>query len=86
MDLQMPELDGLEATRILRRSEIEQPYIIALTAFAFGGHENDCIAAGMNDFLNKPVRGSELKSALDRFEQWKGQSFSSRQLMLKARP
>jgi CheY-like chemotaxis protein len=86
MDLQMPELDGLEATRVLRRSDIAQPYIIALTAFAFGGHENDCMEAGMNDFLNKPVRGPELKSALDRFETWRMTTSTPRPSTVQARP
>ncbi len=69
MDLQMPVLDGLEATRLLRGSAIDQPYIVALTAFAFGDHQQECLDAGMNDFLNKPVRLQELISTLHRFQQ-----------------
>ncbi len=69
MDLQMPVLDGLEATRLLRCSAIDQPYIVALTAFAFGDHQQECLEAGMNDFLNKPVRLQELISTLHRFQQ-----------------
>ncbi len=69
MDLQMPVLDGLGATRLLRGSELDQPYIVALTAFAFGGHQQECLEAGMNDFLNKPVRLQELIGTLQRFQQ-----------------
>ncbi|MEA5443727.1 ATP-binding protein [Cyanobium gracile] len=79
MDLQMPDVDGLQATRLLRASSIDQPYIIALTAFAFGDHESECIAAGMNDFLNKPVRPADLRLAFDRFCLWKDEATSPNQ-------
>ena len=67
MDVQMPELDGLEATRWIRIEEsIEQPYIIALTANAMTGDRESCLDAGMNDFIAKPVRMEDLRTARDR--------------------
>ncbi len=65
MDVQMPELDGLEATRCIRISEeIDQPYIIAMTANAMSGDKDACLDAGMNDFIAKPVRLEDLQGAL----------------------
>ncbi|MBT9584451.1 response regulator [bacterium] len=68
MDLQMPELDGLEATRRLRQSlpQSQQPYIIALTANVSNSDRIDCAQAGMNDFLSKPIRLTDLSEALQR--------------------
>jgi two-component system sensor histidine kinase/response regulator len=75
MDCQMPEMDGYEATRAIRQQEqsLEKPcpwkrpvYIIALTANAMQGDGEKCFAAGMDDYLSKPVRSSELKAALER--------------------
>jgi len=62
MDLQMPEMDGLEATRLIRASSIggHQPVIIALTANTMEGDEEECLRAGMNDYIGKPVRLEEL--------------------------
>ncbi|MBY5974200.1 response regulator [Ferrimonas balearica] len=64
MDLSMPELDGLDATREIRGLEIRQPYIIALTANAFSSDRDACMAAGMNDFLSKPLSQRDLHRAL----------------------
>lgn len=66
MDLQMPEMDGEEATRQIRAlgDQIRQPRIIALTAYAFAGMRERCLAAGMDGFLNKPVRLQDLHQAL----------------------
>jgi signal transduction histidine kinase/ActR/RegA family two-component response regulator len=70
MDLQMPGIDGLEATRQLRQLNLRQPYLVALTAFAFDQQKLDCQKAGMEDFLSKPVRLSDLQEALDRYHLW----------------
>ncbi|XZG70269.1 response regulator [Chitinibacteraceae bacterium HSL-7] len=63
MDCQMPEMDGLEATRQLRAAGITIP-IIALTANAFDSDRAECMAAGMDDFLTKPVKPDELSERL----------------------
>jgi len=71
MDLEMPRLDGLQATRRLRAMGYTNLYIIALTAYSYGSHRLDCEAAGMNDFLAKPVRHNDLLCALQRFREFR---------------
>jgi CheY-like chemotaxis protein len=68
MDVQMPELDGLEATRRLRREfpQARQPYVIGLTANAMQGDREMCLAAGMDDYVSKPIRVEALVAALSR--------------------
>lgn len=67
MDLHMPNMDGLTAAEYIRKNEnIRQPYIIALTANAFAEDKVKCYAAGMNDFISKPVSIDELAAALSR--------------------
>ncbi len=69
MDVQMPELDGLEATRRIRAARAAdparpEPWIVAMTANALAGDRELCIAAGMNDYVSKPIRPAALAAAL----------------------
>jgi CheY-like chemotaxis protein len=67
MDIHMPEMDGLEATERIRADfPAAHPQIIAMTADAQQGYREKCLAAGMNDYVSKPVRVDELVSALAR--------------------
>jgi len=67
MDVQMPEMDGLEATRrIIEGCGDERPRIVALTADAMQEDRDRCLAAGMDDYLSKPIRPAELTAALER--------------------
>ncbi len=69
MDLEMPDMDGLEATTAIRQSEAAaggHVPIVAMTAHAVGGFREQCLAAGMDDFLTKPIRPAELIAALSR--------------------
>lgn len=73
MDVQMPEMDGLEATRIIRQADINQPIIIALTANAMQGDQEECLRAGMNDYLSKPLKLEELVIMLEKWHASKNQ-------------
>ncbi|PPJ65158.1 ATP-binding protein [Cuspidothrix issatschenkoi] len=64
MDMQMPEMDGITATKMIREANISQPWIIALTANALVQDRQICLDAGMNDFLAKPLVITELTEAL----------------------
>ena len=69
MDVQMPEMDGLQATRILRNQAPQSGRhapIIAMTAYAMKGDRDRCVAAGMDDYVSKPIRPSELFAAIRR--------------------
>jgi CheY-like chemotaxis protein len=69
MDVQMPEMDGLTATGLIREGERttgEHLRIVALTAHAMKGDQERCLAAGMDDYLSKPIRAQELDDLLDR--------------------
>jgi CheY-like chemotaxis protein len=56
MDVQMPEMDGLRATRAIRKRGFNDVPIVAMTANAMRGDREKCIEAGMNDYIAKPVR------------------------------
>jgi CheY-like chemotaxis protein len=66
MDVQMPEMDGLEASRQIcaQWSRQERPHIIAMTANAMEGDREKCLEAGMDDYIAKPIRVEELIRAL----------------------
>ncbi len=66
MDVQMPELDGFEATVRIRAHASSQPKIVALTASAMQSDRDACLAAGMDDYLAKPIRLESLAELLDR--------------------
>jgi len=68
MDLQMPIMDGLEATRHLRREDLSiRPWIVALTANAFPEDRERCLASGMDDYISKPIQEKRLVKALVRY-------------------
>lgn len=66
MDVQMPEIDGIEATRLIRKRWPQGPKIIFITAFDQEGCRDLCFSAGADDFLNKPVQMNELGAAIER--------------------
>jgi signal transduction histidine kinase/ActR/RegA family two-component response regulator len=64
MDMQMPEMDGIAATQIIRQSSKVQPYIIALTANALDADRQICLNVGMNDYISKPIVIADFQEAL----------------------
>jgi len=64
MDIQMPEMDGLEATQKIRQSPIKQPAIVAMTANVMQDDREKCVRAGMNDYLSKPLSVEALLQVL----------------------
>ncbi|NPV61864.1 MAG: response regulator [Methanotrichaceae archaeon] len=65
MDVQMPEMDGIETARKIRERWQGRPKIIAITAFALQGDRERCLAAGMDDYISKPVKLEELRAVLE---------------------
>ncbi|BAQ62686.1 circadian input kinase A [Geminocystis sp. NIES-3708] len=68
MDMQMPILDGINATQQIRKlgTKIKQPWIIAMTASALSEDRENCLNAGMNDYLSKPVKSDNIFQALQK--------------------
>ncbi len=66
LDVQMPTMDGLECARRIREefNEADRPRLIAVTAGAMPGEREKCFAAGMDDYLTKPLRHADLQAAL----------------------
>jgi len=64
MDIQMPEMDGYEATRTIRKLEMEQPYIIAMTANALSEDRDICLSHGMDNYISKPMKLDALVELL----------------------
>jgi|GEM_PF-1578670 len=80
MDVQMPEMDGLEATRHICQNlpRKERPFIIAMTANAMKGDREACLEAGMDDYLSKPVRLNELQKAIEKWGLERQQMFKGK--------
>jgi len=69
MDVRMPEMDGHEATRIIRqRWPVGGPKVIAITAYALEGDQDKCLGAGMDAYITKPVKMSDLAEVLNRYQ------------------
>ena len=66
MDVQMPNLDGIQSTKLIREMGFTSP-IVALTAFAEKSNEDECMASGMDYFLAKPIRRPALKHVLKKY-------------------
>jgi CheY-like chemotaxis protein len=69
MDVQMPGMDGLEATRIIRQRNGSHPVIIAMTANAMESDREECVNAGMDDYISKPIKKDDMVSMI---EKWVG--------------
>jgi CheY-like chemotaxis protein len=75
MDVMMPELDGLEATRLIRKRQMSGEHkhfqsriiVVAMTAHAMQGDREKCLAAGMDDYLSKPVRPKDVRDMIDKW-------------------
>ncbi len=74
MDVQMPEMDGLEATRLIRLQQQKQPLIIAMTANTMQGDREMCVASGMDDYISKPINLEALVQLLEKWAPKKNKS------------
>jgi CheY-like chemotaxis protein len=86
MDIEMPDMDGLETTRCIRQlvSAKTEPWIIAMTACTMQGDRERCLDAGMNDYVPKPIERQTVTDALDRFQtfrQWPRQASTDKPLV-----
>jgi signal transduction histidine kinase/CheY-like chemotaxis protein len=87
MDVQMPEMDGLEVTRAIRAAESrtgKHVPIVAMTAHAMKGDRERCLSAGMNGYLSKPIRIDELKQAMSEIKKTPNMDQSSEQNSFRA--
>lgn len=66
MDVQMPEMDGLEATRIIRKQLAIQPGIVAMTANAMAEDREECLKAGMDEYLSKPMKPNDVQQVIEK--------------------
>jgi two-component system sensor histidine kinase/response regulator len=67
MDIQMPEMDGMEATKIIRDKGFGSVPIIAMTAHAMKGDRGKCLEAGMNDYISKPIKKEVVFEMLNKW-------------------
>jgi CheY-like chemotaxis protein len=64
MDVQMPEMDGFEATKNIRCMDMQQPYIVAMTANALAEDRDICLSQGMDNYISKPMKLDTLVAVL----------------------
>ena len=94
MDVMMPEMDGLEATRAIREFQKaggkanynSRIIIVAMTAQAMQGDREKCIAAGMDDYLAKPVRPKDVRAIIERWSSEVGSSASAQPVLRPSPP
>jgi CheY-like chemotaxis protein len=67
MDIQMPEMDGYEATRSIRQNGFNDIPIVAMTANAMKGDRELCLEAGMNDYISKPIKRETVFQVLEKW-------------------
>jgi len=80
MDVQMPVMDGMEATRTIREKGFADVPIIAMTAHAIKGYRDECLAAGMDDYLTKPIKRELVFEILEKYVFKKRNDFSERKI------